>query len=83
MNIILLATAIAQAAAPAPSPVEQARAIVGDAPTTTQTLVLSDVPKPTGTPQRAKDRSRLHDVARRKGYLKLFDDGRFYECDLG
>lgn len=48
MNIILLAAAIAQAAAPSPSPVEQARAIVGDAPATPQTLVLTDVPKPTG-----------------------------------
>lgn len=52
MNIILLAAAIAQAAAPAPTPVEQARAIVGDAPATPQTLVLTDVPKATG-PARA------------------------------
>lgn len=46
MKAILIAAALAQAAAP--SPVDQARAIVGDAPATAQTLLLIDVPPPTG-----------------------------------
>lgn len=46
MKAILIAAALAQATAP--SPVDQARAIVGDAPATAQTLLLTDVPPPTG-----------------------------------
>lgn len=47
MHTILLAAALAQGA-PATTPVDQARAIVGDAPAAAQTLVLTDVPRPTG-----------------------------------
>ncbi|WP_294197080.1 DUF1080 domain-containing protein [uncultured Sphingomonas sp.] len=45
MKAILIAAALAQATAP--SPVDQARAIVGDAPATAQTLLLTDMSPPT------------------------------------
>lgn len=45
MKAILIAAVLAQATAP--SPVDQARAIVGDAPATAQTLLLTDMPPPT------------------------------------
>ena len=43
MKVILLAAAGLMAQAATPSPVEQAQAIVGDAPATPQVLVLADV----------------------------------------
>ena len=52
MKVILLAAAGLMAQAATPSPVEQAQAIVGDAPATPQVLVLADVPTATG-PARA------------------------------
>jgi len=52
MKVILLAAAGLMAQAATPSPVEQAQAIVGDAPATPQVLVLADVPRATG-PARA------------------------------
>ncbi|WP_058754564.1 3-keto-disaccharide hydrolase [Sphingomonas endophytica] len=48
MKTILLAATAVLAQASAPSPVDQARAIVGDAPATSQTLVLTDISQPTG-----------------------------------